>query len=128
MGHVHCQTWSWYLTATAPSKGIPGLKTRGGFPTNLSAKYLCKISNLNNFIIIIIPQAQRLIDDSGLAPTFKMGKKYEYLGIKIYFNKISTFLSVVVEIFCDIRLSSYLNTLRKKKNIFSPCKRYFWIN
>ena len=51
-----------------------------------------------------------------------------YLGIKIYFSEISTFLCVVVEIFCDIRLSSYLNTLRKKENIFSPCKRYFRIN
>ena len=36
--YLSWQTWSWYLTATAPSNGIPGLNTRGGFPTNL--KYL----------------------------------------------------------------------------------------
>ena len=39
-----------------------------------SIKFLCIFSNLSNFIMIIIPQAKRLIDDSRLAPTFKTGK------------------------------------------------------
>ena len=44
-------------------------------------------------------------------------------------KEIPTFLRVVVEIFSDIRLSSYLNALGKKKNIFlARCKRYFRIN
>ena len=84
-----------------------------------SLKFFCSFSNLSNFIKIIIPQAKRLIDDSGLAPTFKTGK-YEFGQKYIFWRKIPTFLRVVVEIFCDIRLGSYLNTLGKKKNIFSP--------
>ena len=44
-------------------------------------------------------------------------------------KEIPTFLRVVVEIFSDIRLGSYLNALGKKKNIFlAHCKRYYRIN
>ena len=50
-----------------------------------SIKFLCIFSNLSNFIMIIIPQAERLIDDSRLAPTFKTEKMKS--GKKILFRE-----------------------------------------